>query len=314
MYRHRLLLKLLLLSVLVPLSSVFADPVRVLVWDEQQEKQRKSGAYPDYLGNQIASYLKKNPGLAVTSTNLKAPEQGISSEALAACDVLVWWGHVANHKVSEAKGGEIVGLVREGKLALLTLHSAHYSTPFMEAMESRAADDAIAALPKKMQARATVRWSPEERVRKKKPRHERQVLATNYAFNEDGSVEVHLERPNCVFPSCCDPVEPALMRTLFPEHPIAAGIPESFVIPETEMYDEPFGIPVPDLVIFEETWEGGEHFRSGALWDLGKGKVFYFRPGHETYKIFFEPLPLKIVENACLWLGESVVKEKAGSR
>jgi len=60
------------------------------------------------------------------------------------------------------------------------------------------------------------------------------------------------------------------------------------------------------LIIFEETWESGEHFRSGALWNLGDRKVFYFRPGHETYPVFREPLALKIVENATLWLGNTV--------
>ena len=81
------------------------------------------------------------------------------------------------------------------------------------------------------------------------------------------------------------------------------------------MYDEPFGVPAPDLVIFEESWKDGEHFRSGALWNIGKGKVFYFRPGHETYPVFRQEFPLKIVENATVWLGAQVVetrREKAG--
>ena len=59
-------------------------------------------------------------------------------------------------------------------------------------------------------------------------------------------------------------------------------------------------------MILEETWEGGEHFRSGVLWKLGDGKVFYFRPRHETYPVFREPLALKIVENATVWLGSTV--------
>ena len=31
---------------------------------------------------------------------------------------------------------------------------------------------------------------------------------------------------------------------------------------------------LPDEVIVEETWELGEHFRSGMVWHIGKGKVF----------------------------------------
>jgi trehalose utilization protein len=34
---------------------------------------------------------------------------------------------------------------------------------------------------------------------------------------------------------------------------------------QTEMYDEPFHVPEPDEVIFEERWASGEWFRSGAI-------------------------------------------------
>ena len=68
----------------------------------------------------------------------------------------------------------------------------------------------------------------------------------------------------------------------------------------------PFHVPVPDEVIFEERWETGEWFRSGSVWSLGNGKVFYFRPGHETFGVFMEEVPLKIVENAVVWLGNKL--------
>jgi trehalose utilization protein len=62
-------------------------------------------------------------------------------------------------------------------------------------------------------------------------------------------------------------------------------------------------VPPPDAVIFEERWETGEWFRSGSLWQLGPGKVFYFRPGHETYPVYKEVTVLRIIENAVRWLG-----------
>ena len=40
-----------------------------------------------------------------------------------------------------------------------------------------------------------------------------------------------------------------------------------------------------------------------SLPKLGKGKVFYFRPGHETYGVFTQPIPLRIIANAVEWLG-----------
>jgi trehalose utilization protein len=69
------------------------------------------------------------------------------------------------------------------------------------------------------------------------------------------------------------------------------------------MYDEPFHVPAPDEVILGECRPTGEWFRSGMAWRLGKGRVFYFRPGHETYAVFKEPVPLRILTNAVRWLG-----------
>jgi trehalose utilization protein len=65
---------------------------------------------------------------------------------------------------------------------------------------------------------------------------------------------------------------------------------------------EPFHVPTADEVVFEERWEPGEWFRSGCVWTLGKGKVFYFRPGHETYPVYKQPVALKVVENAVRYL------------
>ena len=68
------------------------------------------------------------------------------------------------------------------------------------------------------------------------------------------------------------------------------------------MYCEPFHVPEPDEVILEERWTTGEWFRSGMVWNIGKGKVFYFRPGHETFPTYQQVEPLKIVANAARWL------------
>ena len=97
------------------------------------------------------------------------------------------------------------------------------------------------------------------------------------------------------------------MKVLKADHPVAAGLPASFEIPQTEMYSDPFHVPEPDEVLFEETWEAGESFRSGLIWKIGNGRVFYFRPGHETYPVYKQELPLRIITNATLWLGKSNV-------
>ena len=86
-----------------------------------------------------------------------------------------------------------------------------------------------------------------------------------------------------------------------PGHPIAAGIDRFFEIENTEMYGEPYAIPAPDEIVFLSWFEGGEVFRSGCTWKRGNGKIFYFRPGHETYPIYFHPVVRQVLRNAVRW-------------
>lgn len=83
-----------------------------------------------------------------------------------------------------------------------------------------------------------------------------------------------------------------------PGHPIADGLDgEYFELPQTEMYGEYFDIPTPDELIFLSWFAGGDVFRSGCVWTRGKGKVFYFRPGHETYPIYYDDHVRRILAN-----------------
>jgi trehalose utilization protein len=86
-----------------------------------------------------------------------------------------------------------------------------------------------------------------------------------------------------------------------PGHPIAHGIDRSFEIPSEEMYGEPFAIPNPDEVVFLSWFEGGEAFRSGCTWRRGNGKIFYFRPGHETYPTYHQPEVRLVIRNGVRW-------------
>ncbi|ELY98557.1 ThuA domain-containing protein [Natrialba aegyptia] len=89
--------------------------------------------------------------------------------------------------------------------------------------------------------------------------------------------------------------------TVDPGHPIADGIDGSFVIPETEMYGEPFAVPEPDRLVFVSWFEGGEVFRSGCCYHRGNGRIFYFRPGHETYPVYREQTVQDVIDNAVRW-------------
>lgn len=86
-----------------------------------------------------------------------------------------------------------------------------------------------------------------------------------------------------------------------PGHPIADGLPDYFEIPETEMYGEHFDIPEPDELVFISWYQGGEVFRSGCCYRRGKGKIFYFAPGHETYPIYHNHHVRHVIANAVRW-------------
>ena len=91
--------------------------------------------------------------------------------------------------------------------------------------------------------------------------------------------------------------------TIEPSHPICHGINTYFDIPNTEVYGERFDIPNPDCLVFVSSFEGGEVFRTGCCYHRGLGKIFYFRPGHETYPIFYQTEVQQIIKNSVLWAG-----------
>jgi trehalose utilization protein len=83
-----------------------------------------------------------------------------------------------------------------------------------------------------------------------------------------------------------------------PSHPIAEGIGEYIELEKEEMYGEHFDIPAPDELIFTSWFEGGEIFRSGCTFKRGNGKIFYFRPGHETYPTYYNEQIQQVIKNA----------------
>ena len=114
--------------------------------------------------------------------------------------------------------------------------------------------------------------------------------------------------PICVFPAWREDGKPSHVTTLLPNHPLAAGLPLEWTILKTEMYKAPFHVPKPDASVFEEKWDAGESFQSGSVWTVGKGRVVYFRPGHESYPVYKAAEPLKVVENAVRWCASELKK------
>jgi trehalose utilization protein len=276
------------------------NPIRVVIWDEQQPAQKT--VYSNFLGNEIAEYLRKACGdsLTIKSVRLDDPDQGLAAEALDNCDVLLWWGHVRHGDVKDELAKDIARRVKEGKLNLLAIHSAHWSKPFIEVMNERSIMDALSSLPKSERAKATVVTIPGDR-RLMDPK-ERLTPYWEKKAGSGGNVLLEVKLPSCVFPAVSADGKPGHLTTLLPKHPIAKGLPGKFDIPQTEMYGGPFHVPTPDALIFDEKWDSGQNFPSGCAWKVGKGRVFYFRPGHETFPVFKQAEPLKVIENAVFWL------------
>jgi trehalose utilization protein len=111
-----------------------------------------------------------------------------------------------------------------------------------------------------------------------------------------------------------------------PRHPIAQGI-TNFTLDAEEMYGAPFDVPPPSCVVLHSYFPaGGEYFPSGIAWTVGKGidpafesgpgggvgqgegigRVFYFRPGHETIPTYYHPMVRKVLVNATLWAAKRV--------
>ncbi len=93
-----------------------------------------------------------------------------------------------------------------------------------------------------------------------------------------------------------------------PSHPIAQGLGEYFELPHTEMYGERFDIPTPEKIVFLSWFEGGEVFRSGCTWERGHGRIFYFRPGHESFPIYYDENVLRVITNAIHWAAPRIIQ------
>lgn len=89
-----------------------------------------------------------------------------------------------------------------------------------------------------------------------------------------------------------------------PAHPIAAGLDACLELEQEEMYGEHFDIPVPDELVMISWFEDGEVFRSGCTYHRGNGKIFYCRPGHETFPTYHNKQVLQVIRNGIRWTAQ----------
>jgi trehalose utilization protein len=69
------------------------------------------------------------------------------------------------------------------------------------------------------------------------------------------------------------------------------------------MYGEFFDVPAPEELVFVSSFADGEVFRSGCCWTRGKGRIFYFSPGHETFPVYHQPEIKRVLANSVRWAG-----------
>ncbi len=222
--------------------------INIVVWNEflhERTRDDVRAIYPDGIHVAIAEALQRHLSdeAAISTATLDQPEHGLTTERLAATDVLFWWGHMAHDQVDEEIANRVQRRVLEG-MGLIVLHSAHACKVFLRLMGTG----------------CMLRWREEP----------------------------ELER----------------IWVVDPAHPIARRVEGPFLeLPQTEMYGEVFDVPPPDELVFISWFAGGEVFRSGMTWRRGAGRIFYFRPGHETYPIYHDERVQRILADAARWAG-----------
>ncbi|MCY0876821.1 MAG: ThuA domain-containing protein [Firmicutes bacterium] len=222
------------------------EPLRVTVWNEfRHEKEHESvrSVYPEGIHKTIAGAMEK-AGFRVRTATLDEPMHGLTPDVLEGTDVLIWWGHMAHHEVSDDIVAAVHARVLDG-MGLVVLHSGHFSKIFKRLMGTS----------------CDLKW------------------------REAGERE--------------------RIWAIDPSHPIAAGLGQYIELPHEEMYGEHFDIPAPDELVFVSWFQGGEVFRSGCVFHRGRGKIFYFRPGHETFPTYHREDIQRVIANGVRYVAPS---------
>ena len=106
-------------------------PIKVTIWNEGRHEQTDADVrhhYPDRIDGAIATGIR-HADFEIRRATLDDPEQGLPDALLNDTDVLLWWGHVAHHEVSDGLIDRIQQRVLQG-MGLVILHSGHHSKLF----------------------------------------------------------------------------------------------------------------------------------------------------------------------------------------
>lgn len=107
---------------------------RALVWSEGTAPK---DVYPEDVNTPIAEGLRSLPDWEIATASINDPDQGVSNEALAATDVLLWWGHVRHRDVKDELVERIVRRVKEEGMGFIAIHSSHFSKALRSLLGTR---------------------------------------------------------------------------------------------------------------------------------------------------------------------------------
>ncbi|MBR4049024.1 MAG: ThuA domain-containing protein [Clostridia bacterium] len=109
--------------------------IKVTVYNEyihEVESEEIAAVYPKGIHGCIADFLGTNEDITVKTVTLETVEE-ITDELLFDTDVLIWWGHMAHHRVPDEISERVYNHVMRG-MGFIALHSAHFSKPFTRLM------------------------------------------------------------------------------------------------------------------------------------------------------------------------------------
>ncbi|AJY77802.1 ThuA domain-containing protein [Paenibacillus beijingensis] len=112
-----------------------AKTIRVTVWNEYVNEKidpHVARIYPKGIHYAIADGLRPS-GFLIRTATLEEAEHGLTESVLHDTDVLIWWGHLAHDRVSDAVVDRVQQRVLQG-MGLIVLHSGHESKIFRKLM------------------------------------------------------------------------------------------------------------------------------------------------------------------------------------
>ncbi|MDD5728448.1 MAG: ThuA domain-containing protein [Victivallales bacterium] len=105
--------------------------IKVTIWNENIHEKNNPVVrelYPGGLHGFLAQRLDA-PDLSIRTATLEEAEHGLTEAVLDNTDVLIWWGHIAHHRVDDAIVERVQEKIWEG-MGFIALHSGHRSKIF----------------------------------------------------------------------------------------------------------------------------------------------------------------------------------------